>query len=421
MYDKIYTGKKNKKREWRNVNMSFMDDLQKEMDRVNQDNGNNEDVDSPYKHLKHDSLYFDKNNRNFIVRILPPVNGGFFAKEFKELFLKATNKNGKELKSMVTIASEATPDNNELMRDLLTWQQQGLVPDNYGNQAKPTKRYYVNAVKVLADGQGNIFMETDQQGNLVVRLMKLPTSAYQQILSKLADPMLQPNGETEYGFIGINNAFPINITKPAPGSMQYGVDVYSNKELGALPQGWEQNVEDLNYQATPTEEYDHTYLPMIRDILNGNEGASSNQGGNSGGQTQPTQQSQGNTQAPTQNQNQFQNATTQQNQFQNTQQQQAPQQNFNQAPQQNQQQNQAPQQNFNQAPQQTQQQTPPPQQTQQQAPPVQGNNDWSPQASQQQQQSQQQTPPPVQENNSPSGTQSVDDVLGKLKQGYNRQ
>jgi len=382
-----------------------MDELQREMDRVNKGSNNNEEVNAPYKHLEHESLYFNKDNPSHTVRILPPANGQFFAKEFREIFLKARNKNGKDVKVVPVVGSNQTPENSEFLRNLVEWQQKGLLPDNYGGQQKLASRYFVNAVNIVVDQTGSPVMERDQYGNLVVRLLKLPTSAYQQILSKLADPMLNP-GEEEYGFIGVNNAYPVKITRPAPGGMTYGVDVYSNKPLGPLPQGWENSVEDLEYQATPTEEYDHTYLPYLIDILNGNEDNRTNQSGASdvqGSQTATAPPTQSFNQAPQQSQQQQQSyqAPTQQQQS-----------NAQWAPQQNT--PQAPQQNFNQAPQQAYQA---PQQQQQfyQAP------------TQQPQAPQQSTPPPAPAPSAPQpqgnagngSTQSVDDVLSKLQQGFN--
>ena len=328
----------------RNVNMAnFMDSLQKEMDKFNSGNRDN-NVEYPSEVLKHDQLYFNKDNSEFTVRILPNVGDRFFAQEFREIFLNATNKNQKELNLNVVIGANDTPDTSNFLRELMNWQQEERVPNRFNKTAFPSKRYFVNVVKVqVVNGQP--VMETDENGQLVVRVLKLPVSAYQAIVSKLSDPMLQPQGADEFGFIGVQNAYPVRIVKPAKGSgpAPYSVDVYQ-RDLGPLPQGWESLAEDLAYQATPTEEYNGEYLQYIIDVVNGNEpqgGSSSNSTQQGGSNFQPQQA------APKQQQNQGFNAP-QQNQGS------APQQNTNQgfnAPQQQaapQQQNQgwsAPQQN----------------------------------------------------------------------------
>lgn len=333
--------------------MGFLDQLNETVKTLNEqsNNFNNDEVDSPYKHLKHPELQFNKDNAGFMVRVLPPVNPeNFFAVSAKDIWLNVTNSKGTEIKVNAVLPYAPKTGESVLTENLATWAQQKRVPNLYNKEGKPSKKFYINVVQVAPDQQGSMVMERDQQGNPVVRIMKIPVSAYQALITKISDPMYRPENAGEYGIIGIENAFPIRITKPAPGGMAYTVDVFE-KNLGALPQGWEGLAEDLEYQATPTEVYNPGLIQHVMDVVNGVEGQSNN---NPGGQQQ--QQQQNNYNQPQQNFNQpntnqqagngFNQGGYNQPQQQQQQQQQntynQPQQNFNQQP--------PAQQNFNQAP-----------------------------------------------------------------------
>lgn len=343
--------------------MGFLDQLNETVKSLNEqsNNFNNDEVDSPYKHLKHPELQFNKDNAGFMVRVLPPVNPeNFFAVSAKDIWLNVTNSKGTEIKVNAVLPYAPKTGESMLTENLATWAQQKRVPNLYNKEAKPTKKFYINVIQVAPDQQGNMVMERDQQGNPIVRIMKIPVSAYQALITKISDPMYRPEGAGEYGIIGVQNAYPIRITKPAPGGMAYTVDVFE-KNLGALPQGWEGLAEDLEYQATPTEVYNPGLIQHVMDVVNGVEGQGNN---NPGGQQQQQQQQnynnpQQNFSQPQTNQHQgggFNQGGYSQPQQQQQQQQQntynQPQQNFTQAPPTQQNFNQAPpsQQNFNQAP-----------------------------------------------------------------------
>ena len=255
---------------------NFQDQLKAEMERVQQNSGGGdfEKVEYPTQKLKHDQLYFNKNNPEFTVRILPGTNGQFFSQEFREIFLNGRNSKGTDISRLFILDKEPKPNESRLESSLLRWQQEARVPNTYNKQAKPDRRFFVNAVQVqMVNGQA--VMETDANGDLVVRLLKLPVSAYNAIISKLGDDMLTPQGADEYSFIGVTNAYPIRIQKPAPGQMSYTVDVYQ-KDLGPLPNGWEAQIEDLAYQATPWEEFNKGFVDHFIDVTDEVEGQSDN-------------------------------------------------------------------------------------------------------------------------------------------------
>ena len=380
------------------TNMSFLDQLNEAVESLNNQGGfNDEQVDSPYKHLKHPELQYNKDNKAFMVRILPPTDpANFFAVPAKTMWLNVTNKGGKKISMNAILPFSPRPGESMLSEQLAVWADEGRVPDLYNKSAKPKKVYFVNVIQVQPDQQGVMQRERDQQGNPIVRLLKIPVSGYQALISKIGDPMYKPEGSGDYGIIGIENAFPVRISKPAPGGMSYSVDVFE-KNLGALPQGWESLAEDLKYQATPIEEVNPGLVQHVIDVVNGTEGQTTE-----GGQTQQNQQSnqqnnfgqqqqqpQGGFQQPQYNQsqqNQGYNQGFNQGGGQQPQQQQQQQQQFQQAPPQGgfQQQVEAPQQGG------FQQQTPPPQQHQ--APPQQNVGQSSFQQAFQQSQGQQNHP-----------------------------
>src|SRR5690606_38442927 len=101
----------------------------------------------------------------------------------------------------------------------------------------------------------------------------------------------------EYGVIGETNAYPIRFSKPSPGGMAYSVDVFQ-KDLGALPQGWQNELEDLAYQGTPSEEYNQEFVEYFINVVNGTE--PQKEGNNSGQQQGGFQQQQQSFQQPQQ-------------------------------------------------------------------------------------------------------------------------
>lgn len=337
--------------------MDFQEQLKQQMQQMNS-RGNREDVVYPNTSLKHPELYFDKNTKSHTVRILPAADPDkFFAVATKEIFLQTRNKNGKELKINVVLPHKVDPATSSIARNLNEWQTQERVPNAYNRKAYPSQKFYVNVIQILPDGQGGFIHEVGQDGQPVIRLMKLPQSAYSALLDKMSDPMYKPQNSDEYGIISAQNAFPVRITKPEKNAANktYTVDVYQ-RDLGPLPANWTEGVEDLEYQATPSEEYNSEFLNYVIDVVNGVEGQSQeNQQGGAPQQQAPAQQ-------------QFQQP---QQQYQQPQQQAAPQQ---------QQYQQSPpaqnggQQQFQQPPAQQQFQQPPAQQQFQQAPPEQQFN-----------------------------------------------
>lgn len=255
--------------------MDFQERLRQRVAEAEEGNGQNrKQVDYPSKSLKNPELYFNNaENKDLYLRILPPANlQDDYAVPYRKIYLAARNQNGKDLKTDFILPAQPNPE-SRLEQSLVTWHAQKRVPNPFGADAKPGSKYKANVVRVITNQQtGNWEEERDTNGQLVVRTLELPQTAYQAINSALIDPMLRPMGnQSPYSFISPESAFLIKLTKPAKGKMTYDLQVYTNFPLGALPQGWENLLEDLNYQVTPTEVFDPDYVNYFIDVVEGVE------------------------------------------------------------------------------------------------------------------------------------------------------
>lgn len=262
--------------------MSFQDILKQQLEQQTQNS--NTEVEYPSKKLKNKELYFPKPTgqepSQLMIRILPPaIPNESYNVPSREIFLTARNRNGKELKP--TFVLSPFPNQEDPIDVAITkWMAENRVPNNYNKKQKPKSVYLVNVIQLLPDQNGQLVEERDQQGHPVVRLFKLPASACKTINEKLGDPMFRPQNLqgvpeeiAQYSFISSASAFPIRLTKPKQGSgvMHYDVDVFTNYPLGALPQGWENLLEDLQYQATPSIVYNKEFIEYFISVVDGNE------------------------------------------------------------------------------------------------------------------------------------------------------
>lgn len=263
--------------------MNFQEQLQQQLKQQNI--GEREAVDYPSNHLKHKELYFPKAENGqpstLYVRVLPPaVPGENYNVSAREAFLTTRNRNGKDLKSNF-IFSEHPNAEDILEQAMIRWNAENRVPNPYSRNTKPRQRYYVNVVQLIINQQtGEVSYETDSNGQLMVRLLKLPQTACMAINESLSNPMLRPQFSpdvpeevAQYSFISSADAFPISITKPPRSNKptSYNVQVISNRSLGALPQGWENLLEDLKYQAAPSVEYNREFIEYFIDVVDGKE------------------------------------------------------------------------------------------------------------------------------------------------------
>lgn len=266
--------------------MNFQDRLTQELNRATTFS-NDEEVEYPSSKLKHEQLFFSDDRNELMVRILPDIDEDhFFAEGFQEFWINTRNKNGKEVSMNVTLPLNLDPD-SEIVQKITQWQAEGRVPNRYGNG--PSKRFVMNVVQVARGADNQLVHETDEHGNLVVRMLTIPQSAYASIIKHLQDINLAPANGDPFSFIGEQEAYPVHISrgKGSNGFTQYSTQVYPNMPLGPLPSNWRELAEDLKYQTTPSEEYNKNWLDYVIAVVDGKEeefNANRNSGNGAGAQ-----------------------------------------------------------------------------------------------------------------------------------------
>jgi len=263
--------------------MSFADLIKQAQAEVSQHTGGNNDTEKvQYPTTKHKQLFFNKDVKEVMIQLLPSADlVSTFAVPNREIFLSTKTSKGKELTSNFTLDAEINPD-GVLEKAIAEWTDKEMIPSPFGGQQRPRRVYNTNVVKIVqvqvqnpqtGQYENRLVQERDQDGNLVVRVFKMPQSAYSAILSKLADPMLNPQGPngSPYSFMDVSGAAPIKIAKPPKGQTSYGVEVYPMAKLPELGQGWESQLENLHAHAVPTEQLENglQWVQAFIDMKNG--------------------------------------------------------------------------------------------------------------------------------------------------------
>lgn len=279
--------------------MSFKDQLKAELQQLESANSDFDNVKSPYSKLKHEVVRLSKDEPSKLVRILPPTSpDGSFAVGHREMFIDVTNAKGKQIRSGVIMPLHQDADNYLLDRKVPEWVATKTMPNTYGS--KPSVRYFLNVIQLQDQGNGQYLHELDQQGNPIIRMMQLPYTAYQAVVESMVDEhTVDPEGATDgFGAISAKNAYPFSIyRKGEQTDTKYYARLYE-RDLGPLPEGWENFAEDLNYQATPVEDYDKEFVEYMVAVHEGQEEAFNNRRRGDSGQGQGQAQTQA--QAPTQ-------------------------------------------------------------------------------------------------------------------------
>lgn len=230
---------------------------------------NEEQVIYPTTKLKHEMLRITKDKVRTYVRVLPPTqNAENFIYPYRNFFMQTTNENGKDLRMNVILPAEIDPQ-DPIEQQINEWIQIGKIPNQYGS--KPTMKYFMNVNILQLTNDGQLIPETDENGNLVVRVLDASFTLVKNILELLQSPFNQPDGATDgMGAISELDAYPFELYRQKESSgIKYYANLINNKPLGRLPQGWENFAEDLAYQATPTSEYNRDFLEyMIKTVNN---------------------------------------------------------------------------------------------------------------------------------------------------------
>jgi hypothetical protein len=270
--------------------MGFKDLIEQEKKALKESQGG--DLNVKFPETKHDRIFMGKDVERVIVQVLPSADlYSRFAEPVREIFLSATKKDGSLWKTNFKLPMQ--PEEGHILETKIQeWAAKNMIPSGFGGQQKPSVIYMVNVVKVVKNASGELVQETDENGQLKVRVMPMKGSAYAKIMDLLGDEMSNPSGH-ELSFMNPDAPCPVAIEKPEKNAKDksYKVTVYPHKQLPALPAGWENQLEDLKAQATPTDE-----LEGGEDLLNifiaMKEGKPiPRKGENSGAANQETQQS----------------------------------------------------------------------------------------------------------------------------------
>lgn len=204
---------------------------------------------------------------NAFVRVLPPTQGtNVFFKEFRTTGINYSKKDGSQGFTGLTLPAEQ--GSSVLDPYIDNWIANGVQFSRFPN--KPAVRYYIHVIEYF-NNNGQIQPKTDSQGNIMIQPMELSNTGYKELLVNLKDTMLKPSPNAPHSFISANEAFLVNIAKAKKGEMSWKVSVYPNAPLGALPQGWEQQLSDLEKLAQPTEEQNPNFVNFLINNVNNTE------------------------------------------------------------------------------------------------------------------------------------------------------
>lgn len=314
--------------------MSFQDLLNKEMQQADKGNNGGNTQNTEFLQLGKGK----PDGYKVLVRVLPTVQpDGHFGKLYRKAIINyfglKPNEDapGNHYKDIIA----PIDDTNYAEQKVLQWIGEGKSLSRYPLKGLKTS-FMMNVVKVIENPDGSLSYNTDQQGNLVIQPFEVTYTAYQSLMKAINEPRNKPQGcNSEYSFVSAECGAPIEFEKPQQGSgvMQWTVTpfIQLSQSLPPLPQGWENQLADLDRFTQPTDdEFVKTYLePAFEESANSNMQDIGNQlPSNMGGQQQQAPQQQGGQfhmnqpQQPQQPQQQYQQQQYQQQQpVQNNQQQ----------------------------------------------------------------------------------------------------
>lgn len=202
-----------------------------------------------------------------LVRVLPPAEGSnMFFKEFRATGINFTKKDGSQSFSGLTLPAQ--PGSSVVDPYITDWLNNDVQFSRFPN--KPAVKYFIHVIEYY-NNNGQIEPMKDNQGNVMIQPMEISNTGYKELLNNLKDPYSKPRPDSKHSFISADEAFLVNIAKASKGEMSWKVKVYPNIPLGALPQGWENQLSDLEQLATPTEEQNPDFVNFLINSVNNTE------------------------------------------------------------------------------------------------------------------------------------------------------
>lgn len=185
---------------------------------------NNQNDDEPRATPKNGYIDFSKNKPSIMLRLVPqldflqgntqdPVGFGYKSIFFNTPHRKADNT--------IAAANITIGDDQETEQIVNRWVNENKTPSRFG-AARPRTNYLVNAIEL--DPQ------TLQPVTGHVQVLRVTFSVYKKLVENLSDTMGWAQG-AEMGFMDLNYAQPIKITRPQGQGDTYDVMVYTNRTL----------------------------------------------------------------------------------------------------------------------------------------------------------------------------------------------
>jgi hypothetical protein len=290
--------------------MTLFDELNK-LNEENSNSGQSENsVDYPSSHLHHYPLQVGKKTPQLHVRILPALKDKHTWVPFRELWVKEGDKRRSYCLDANT-RSEVDP----LMQAVNRWDSVKFTRQN-GDKAEevsglykldskygsyPSLRYYINVVplEVVKDSNGvsKYKEKLTADGKLDVYMLSLNRTLLNLLATQLQDEMLNPNNihldivnklkakgysftddELANSFISDVFAYPVTLRYSSDGktvTRTLTVDSSDAHMLSPLPRNWEEQAEDLEYQATPSYKYNEHWVNVLIDRIDSELGLTS--------------------------------------------------------------------------------------------------------------------------------------------------
>ena len=184
----------------------------------------NQNDDEPRATPKNGYVDFSKNKPSIMLRLVPqldflqgntqdPVGFGYKSIFFNTPHRKADNT--------IVAANITIGDDQETEQIVNRWVNENKTPSRFG-AARPRTNYLVNAIEL--DPQ------TLQPVTGHVQVLRVTFSVYKKLVENLSDTMGWAQG-AEMGFMDLNYAQPIKITRPQGQGDTYDVMVYTNRTL----------------------------------------------------------------------------------------------------------------------------------------------------------------------------------------------
>ena len=184
----------------------------------------NQNDDEPRATPKNGYVDFSKSKPSVMPRLVPqldflqgntqdPVGFGYKSIFFNTPHRKADNT--------IVAANITIGDDQETEQIVNRWVNENKTPSRFG-AARPRTNYLVNAIEL--DPQ------TLQPVTGHVQVLRVTFSVYKKLVENLSDTMGWAQG-AEMGFMDLNYAQPIKITRPQGQGDTYDVMVYTNRTL----------------------------------------------------------------------------------------------------------------------------------------------------------------------------------------------